>query len=190
MMTRKNIAAIAAAVVGMAVISTILALSLRAEEGPDFTGMKPQEIKAYFASDAYRRLSAEDQRAIKEKAYGPVYQQREQEFIEQARFYSQLPPSQKVRFLDERIDELVRAAEQKRQQATRSASGAATPAGARGGSVSAIKPSDPKKMFASEDYRTWSEKMEPEKRAYIMEIKEAMRQRMEQRGIGIPGQGK
>jgi hypothetical protein len=32
--------------------------------------------------------------------------------------------------------------------------------------------------------------MESEKRAYIMDIKEAMRQRMEQRGIGIPGQGK
>ncbi len=42
-----------------------------------------------------------------------------------------------------------------------------------------------KKRLSAENYRSWSESMEPEKRAYIMELKEALRQRMEQRGIKI-----
>ncbi len=190
MRTRKNIMIVAAAIAAMAVVSVGLALSLRGDKRPDFAGMKPEEIKSYFASDAFRRLNAGDQHAIKERAYGPVARQAEQEFIEQARIYSQLPPPQKVRFLDERINEFVRAAEQKQQQATRNASGAAAGVGTKGGGVGGAKPSSPKKTFDSENYRTWSEKMDPEKRAYIMELKEALTARMEQRGIEIPGQGK
>jgi len=189
-MAKKGIIAVSSVAASIFLISVVSAIAFRGDQGPDFAGKKPEEIKAYFTSDAFRGLNTEDQRAIKEKAYGPMHQQREQEFIEQAKVYSQLPTPQKVRFLDERIDEIVRAAAQKQQQATRSASLAAAGAGARGGSMGATKPSDPKKTFASEDYRTWSEKMEPEKRAYIMELKEALRQRMEQRGIEISGQRK
>jgi hypothetical protein len=32
--------------------------------------------------------------------------------------------------------------------------------------------------------------MEPEARAHVLELKEALTRRMEQRGIAIPGQGK
>ena len=42
-----------------------------------------------------------------------------------------------------------------------------------------------RKRLSAENYRSWSESMEPEKQAYIMELKEALRQRMEQRGIKI-----
>lgn len=83
-------------------IAVVLALVLRGDVGPDFTGKTPEEIKAYFESDAFQRLKAGDQRAIKKKAYGPIYRQQEREFIERARFYCQLPP-QRVRFVDERI---------------------------------------------------------------------------------------
>jgi len=190
MTSNKRLIVAASVVAGVAVVSVVLALSLCGDRGPDFTDMRPQEIKAYFESDAFRRLNAGDRRAIKERAYGPVARQAEQEFIEQARIYSQLPPTQKVRFLDERIDEFVRAAEQKQQQATRNASGPTTGAKTKGGNAGPAQSSGPKEMFDSEDYRTWSEKMEPEKRAYIMELKEALRERMEQRGIETPGQGK
>jgi hypothetical protein len=190
MTTRKNMVLAVTAIAAMAVVSVGVAFFLRGDEGPDFAGMKPQEIKAYFTSDAFQRLTAADQIAIKERAYGPISRQKEQEFIEQARFYSQLPPQQKVRFIDERINEFVRVAERKQQQAARGLSGTTTGTGAKGGVVNGAKPAAPKKTFDSEGYRTWSEKMEPEKRALILELKEAMRQRMEQRGIEISGQGK
>jgi hypothetical protein len=51
------------------------------------------------------------------------------------------------------------------------------------GYVNKAKLSYGKKRLSAENYRSWSESMEPEKRAYIMELKEALRQRMEQRGI-------
>lgn len=130
MRTRKTLIVAITASAAMAVVSVGLVLSLRGHKGPDFAGMQPQEIKAYFNSDSFRRLNAGDQIAIKKQAYGPSMRQQEQAFIEQAKTYSKLPPQKKIRFLDEK------------------------------------------------------------KRAHIMELKEALSRRMEERGIQIPGQGK
>lgn len=186
MMTRKNIIIISSAVAGIAVISVVSAVYLRGGKGPDFTGKNTEEIKAYFKSDAFRSMNKKDQLATEKKAYTPIIRQREQEFIEQAKMYSQLPPKQKVTYLDGMIEQIVGAAEQKQQYAPRNVSGAASGARAKGGSVKTTQSSYAKKTVSSENYRAWSEKMEPEKRAYIMELKEALHKRMEQRGIEMP----
>ena len=123
MSKKKSMIIKASAVAGMAVVSIGLALSIRGDKGPDFAGMKTEEVKAYFYSDAFRRLNERDQRAIKERAYGPLARQAEQKFFEQARIYSQLPPQQKGRFLDARINEWIQAAEPKQEYAARNTSG-------------------------------------------------------------------
>jgi len=191
MMTKKNIIIVSSAVAGIAVISVGLAISLRGEKGPDFAGKKPEEIKAYFESHMYRSLNKKDQIAIKKKAYALMYQQRERAFIEQAKTYSQLPPQQKVRYLDRMIDQIVRDTEQKQRSASTRTQGpqiknASFQRGqTKGGNVNAGRSSSAKKTFTSQDYRSWTEKMDPEKRAYVLELKEALSQRMEQRGIEI-----
>lgn len=195
MMTRKNIIIVSSAVAGIAVILAGLGISLRGEKGPDFTGKKPEEIKAYFESDAFRNMSEKEQLAIKKKAYAPIYQQREQVFIEQAKMYSQLPPQHKNAYLDRMINQIVRDAEQKWKNASSRTQGAQTKSGnfkgvqAKGGSIKKTQSSYANKTFRPENYRAWSEKMEPEKRAPIMALKEALRERMEQRGIEMFGQG-
>jgi hypothetical protein len=181
MMTRKNIIIVSSAVAGIAVISVGLATSLRGEKGPAFAGKKPDEIEAYFESEAFRNMSKKDQIAIKKKAYAPIYLQREREFIEQAKTYAKLPPRQKVVYLDRMIDKFVSDAEQKQKIASNRTQGAETKSG--NSKRAEGKASSAKKTFAPEDIRAWSEKMEPEKRAPIMALKEALRQRMKQRGI-------
>lgn len=134
-------------------------------------------------------MNKKDQIAIKKKAYAPIYQQCEQSFIGRAKTYSRLPPQHKNAYLDSMINKIVRDADQKQKNAASRTQRAQTKssnfkgARAQGGSVKTIQPSYPKKTFAAENYRAWSEKMEPEQRAPIMALKEALRQRMEQRGI-------
>jgi len=180
-MAKRRILAIALVAVGGVLISVVSALVLRGDAGPDFTGKTPEEIKSYFQSEAFQRLNAGDQRTIKESVYGPIKRQQQQAFIDQARVYSHLRPPQKVRFLDEWINKSV--AGKKQQQAARSTSGPAR-VEARSDSPAAVKPTNPKKTFTSEDYRGWTEKMEPEARAYVLELKEALTRRMEERAIG------
>jgi hypothetical protein len=189
-MTRKTTLVISCTALSLVAISTVVALTLRGDRVPVFTSQNPDEMKAYFASDAFRKLSPRDQLTAKKKAYGAYEQQQEQIFIDQAKMYAKLSPKEKIRFLDERIDEYVRAAQQKQQHMSRKGSGAASGSGAKGSNISTAKARAAKKTFSSEDIRAWSEKREPERRAAILELKEALVQRMEQRGIEMPGQGK
>lgn len=189
-MTKRTTLIISCTAVSLVAMSMAVALSLRGDRVPVFTGQNPDEMKAYFESDAFRKLSPRDQRTAKKRAYGAYERQQEQTFIDQAKTYAKLPPRQKIRFLDERIDEYVRAAQQKQEHMSRKSSGAASGSGAKGNSIRTAKARAAKKTSSSEGIRAWSEKMEPERRAAILELKEALMQRMEQRGIEMPGQGK
>jgi hypothetical protein len=191
-MAKKSIITVSSVAAGIVLISVVSVIALRGDKGPDFTGKSPEEIKEYFKSDAFQNMNERDQRAAKERAYGSDGRRQEQAFIEQARIYSRLPPRQKIRFLDERIDEYVRAAEQKQEGARQKSSGAVSRSGsgAKGGSVNTAKARAAGKPSLSEGIRAWSEKMDPEQRAHILELKEAMTQRMEQRGIDMLGQRK
>lgn len=190
-MTKKSVVMVSSIAACIVVISVVSAIYLCGGKGPDFTGKKPEEIKAYFESEAFRSMNKKDQIAIKKKAYAPIYRQQEQAFIEQAKTYAQLPPQHKNAYLDRMIDKFVRDAEQKQKIAASRTQEAQTKnsnlrgARAQGGSVKTNQSSSAKKTFAPEDIRAWSEKMEPEKRAPIMALKEALLQRMEQRGIEI-----
>jgi len=191
-MTSKKIITVLSTFACIAAISVLFAVSFGGSKRPDFTGKNPEEIKAYFKSEAFQSLDEKDQRAIKKKAYAPMYQQQEQAFIEQAKTYAQLPQQHKKAYLDRMIDKIVRDAEQKQKNAPKRTQGAQTKSGsfkgaqAKGGSVKTSQLSYAKKTSWPEKIRAWSEKMEPEKRAYIMGLKEALRKRMEQQGIEMP----
>ena len=184
-MTRKKLITISSATVCVAVAAAVLAISLGGDKGPDFAGKDPEQIKEYFNSEEYQSLDIKEQIALKKKAYGPINEQYEQELIEQVKMYSQLSPRQKVAYLDEMIDQIVRDVEKKQGYAQKIASSGAQGAQVKRGYVNKAKQSYGKKRLSAENYRSWSESMEPEKRAYIMELKEALHQRMEQRGIKI-----
>ena len=182
-MTTKRIIMVSLAI---ACIAVGFAIYFNGDKEPDFTGKRPEEIKAYFKSEEFKNKTVNEQIAIKKKAYAPFYRQREREFIEHAKRYTKLPQPQKAAYLDKMIDQLVSDAKKKQQRyAKKIASSGAKAAQDKPGSVNKAKPGGGKKRLSADDYRNWSEKMEPQKRAYIMELKEALRQRMEQRGIEI-----
>ena len=186
-MAKKNVIRVSSALAGIVLISVVSAIALRGDKGPDFTGKSPEEIKEYFRSDAFQKMSEKDQRAAKKRAFGPYKRQQQQAFIEQAKIYAKLPPNQKIRFLDERIDKYARAAGQKRQGNGQKTSGAAarSGSGAKGGGANAAKARAAGKTPATEGIRAWSEKTNPEDRAHIIELKEAITQRMQERGINL-----
>jgi len=191
-MAKKRMITVSSVAAGLVLISVVSAIALRGDKGLDFTGKSPEEIKEYFKSDAFQNMNERDQLAAKKRAFGSYRERQVQTFIDQARIYSKLPPKQKIRFLDERIDEYVRAAEQKQQAARQKGSGAVSRsgAGAKGGSVNTPKVAKARaarKPSESEGIRAWSERTDPEQRAHILELKEAIVQRMEERGIDLSG---
>ncbi len=96
-----------------------------------------------------------------------------------------MPPRQKVAYLDEIIDQMTRKAEKKQSYVKQTASGAKQVSQSKGGNGNSAGQSSGKNWDSPEGFRNWSESMDPEKRAYIMELKEAVIERMEQRGIEI-----
>ncbi|MCH7917149.1 MAG: hypothetical protein IIC50_04090 [Planctomycetes bacterium] len=179
-MSKKNVTLVSSIAAVIILISVVSAITLRGDKGPDFTGKSPEEIKAYFNTEAFARLSEKDQRAVKKRAFGSFKGQEQQKFVDQAKTYAKLPPKQKIRFLDEMIGKYVRGAEQKRKNsgvASRSGSGA------KGGSVKKTKARGSGKPSASEGYRAATEKMDPLSRAHVLELKEAITARMDERGV-------
>ena len=180
-MAKKNVIRVSLVAAGIVLISVVSGIALRGDRGPDFSGKTQEEIKAYFKTEAFARLSEKDQRAVKKRALGSFKGRQQQNFVDQAKTYAKLPPHQKNRFLDEIINKYARGAEQKRQGAGQKSSGAASRSGAgvkgKGGKA--------KKVPASEGYRAATEKMDPESRAHVLELKEAITARMDERGIDL-----
>jgi hypothetical protein len=182
-MAKKSMITVASAVAGLVLISVASAIALRGDKGPDFTDKSPEEIKDYFESDTFQNMNERDQLDAKKRAMGSFRRRKEQTFIDQATIYSKLPPQQRIRFLDERINEYVRAAKQKQVQTPKSGSVSKSGSGAKGGDVNTAKARAAGKPSSSEGIRAWSEWTDPEQRAHILEFKEAIIQRMEERGI-------
>jgi hypothetical protein len=183
-MAKKNVIRYSLGAVGIVLISVVSAIALRGDSLPDFRGKTPEETKAYFSTEAYSRLSEKDQRAVKKRAIGSLKGRHQQNFVDQAKTYAKLPPHQKIRFLDEIIDKNARAAEQRRQGAGQNKSGATSRSGAgskgKGGKGTGGKAG---KVPSSEGYRAATEKMDPVRRAHVLELKEAISARMDERGI-------
>ena len=87
----------------------------------------------------------------------------------------------KNRFLYEIIDTFGRGADQKRQGAGQKSSEAAS----RSGAGAQGKGGKAKKVPASEGYRAATEKMDPVSRAHVLELKEAITARMDEREIDL-----
>lgn len=193
-MSRKKIIALCSTVFGLVVIPVIIAVIFKKDSGPDFTGKTQEEIKAYFKSEEYQNMNINEQIAIKKKAYPHSDRQGKQHWVEQAKTFLKLPPQQKVAYLDEMIDKMVSKAVEKQRYTQQTTSGAKQVSAAKGGYVgksaqagssNSVKQSSGKNWDSAENFRSWSEEMEPEERAYMMELKEAFIERMEQRGIKI-----
>lgn len=192
-MSRKKFIALCSTVVGLVVIPVIVAVMFKKDSYPDFTGKTPEEIKAYFKSDEFQNMNINEQIAIKKKAYANSDRQ-DKDWVEEAKTFSKLPPQQKVAYLDEMIDKMVSKASEKQRYTQKAASGAKQVSAAKGGyvgkssqagSINSVRQSGGKNWNSAENFRSWSEDMEPEERAYIMELKEAFIERMDQRGIKI-----
>ena len=193
-MSRKTFITLCSTVAGLVVISVIVAVMFNKDSGPDFTRKTPEEIKAYFKSKEYQNMDINEQIIAKKKAYAHSDRQGKQHWVEQAKTFSKLPPQQKVAYMDEMIDKMVSQAVEKQRYTQQTTSGAKQASAAKGGYVdksaqadssNSVKQSSGKNWNSPENFRGWSEEMEPEERAYIMELKEAFIERMDQRGIKI-----
>ena len=185
-MSRKIFITLCLTAVGFVVIPVIVAVTFNKDSGPDFTGKTPEEIKAYFNSEGFQRLGKNEQIAVKKKAYAHFDRQGKQHWVEQAKAFSKLPPQQKVAYMDEMIDKMVSQAVEKQRYTRQTASGTKQASAAKGGYIDkSAKAGSGRNWNSPENFRSWSEEMEPEERAYIMALKEAFIERMEQRGIKI-----
>jgi hypothetical protein len=161
---------------GVAIWAAIAVLGNK-KLSPDFANKSPEQIKEYFQSEEYQKLELDEQIAIKKKVFGEEMVKAKQDFVEQAKVYAKKPENQKQAYLDELIEQYVTRPQQKYEQAEKEKQTQTKY------SNEAEKKTE--KKFTSENYRGWSEKMQPQQRAYITELKEAMRIRMEERGIEI-----
>ncbi len=208
-MSRNTIITLAVAVglVGGAVGAAVL---FWPASPPDPTAQTPEEVTKYMASKDFAGLDAEQKRQYFQAARqtqtsqpwrrpsGDLSEEERKRFRENVRpmmqqmmegrvtKYFELPPQERVGYLDEMIDQM---------QAMRQAMGQRRrePA-ARGGtsdSASGRRRGPHGQGFTPERMKRMIETTPPEQRARFVEFHEAFRARMQQRGIssGGPGRG-
>gem|GEM_PF-6350742 len=144
--------------------------------GSELADKPMAEKMEYFKSEQYQNLSDKDKRTVKKNAFGKAHKQRMTQFMDKAKAYTQLPKNEKEAYLDAMIDEMQN--KKRERQAQIKAHGQDNK---KGGPWSGKKRDG--KQITGEQMRAWSERMAPEKRAYMMAFKEAMAARMKQRGI-------
>ena len=182
-MSKKKHTTVLVSIASIAVLATVIAISSNRSKAPDLTGKKPEEIKQYFKSEKFQSMTLKDQIAAKKQIYGPQKKKRNERFIDQAKTYSKLPAVQKNVYLDKLINEYVTRAAQKKTKTTRNTDQKDTQTKTGYSNTSST---GTKKRISPEKIRGGSEKMDPQKRAYITELKNAMQRRMDERGIKLP----
>ncbi|MHC4617433.1 MAG: hypothetical protein ACYTEQ_06735 [Planctomycetota bacterium] len=172
----------------------------RRPAGPDFREKKPEEIREYLRSEAFRNMDREARRGIARRAM-------EQMMTGRARAYFELPVEERVVYLDKIIDEMEsrrrefrsmrgefrrgrRGSEERRE--TRGGQGervrfrSAGPDG-RGGRDGQGRPRWGRgrrgRWRSPERRRRRSEFVDAETRAIRAKFREALRQRMRERGM-------
>ena len=179
------------AIGSVALTGATIAILQSNNNDPNFTGKSPEQVKKYFYSKEFQNLPEKKQIAIKKKVYGKDNKEGHEQFITQAKTYAKLPQQQKTAYLDQLIYQYVQKDQQKKHSAQSQKQTAtqlkkqasAQPKNQTTSKAGKTKSAD--KKFTADDYRGWSEKLPPQERAYIMELKEAMQQRMDQRGIKL-----
>jgi hypothetical protein len=207
----KKMVIAAAIVVPMVCFAGFMAT--RGGEPAAIKGKTPEEIREFVRSDEFREMDQDKRREIGRAAFGQMREVREKQMIAAAEEYCRLETkAERVAYLDEKIDEISERME--KWQAARAARGEAGRGGfggmrrpggeggrqrdgERGGEAGQNqqhRPGGEGRMHGgrgrrgpiSDRIRARSERMSPEKRAIMGEVREAMFKRMEERGIEMP----
>jgi len=162
---------------------------------------KPDEIRQYLRSEEFRNLDPNDRRAYARQAFMQMTTQRVEE-------YAKVPAEQRIAYLDKVIDEMQARREQfrtMRGQSGRRGDKTRTANRQQQDRQSKVNPQQQDRPFrANRDSRRGggsgrrgsparrrarSEYIDPKIRALRTEFRQALRKRMEQRGIEFGGRG-
>ncbi|HUW18063.1 MAG TPA: hypothetical protein VMW16_02040 [Sedimentisphaerales bacterium] len=196
-MSRKTVVTVSIGVLAVVAALVVWFVSGRGPRVPDFSEKKPEQIRQYLASDQFRNLDRETRRTIAREAM-------EQMMTSRAKEYCELPAEQRVAYLDKVIDEMQsrrrefesrrgeftgrregprdrgreggRQGEQARVRPTRSAAQSGQPRPRRG-------PGRLGRRRSSEGRRRRREFTDPRTRAIRAKFREALQQRMRERGL-------
>jgi SNF2 family DNA or RNA helicase len=166
---RKLIIIISAVLISLAAGSVVWHVARRAKPF-DATGKKPEQIFEYLQSDEFRNLDPNTRRDYARQAFGQMMTQRAKEYCE-------LPPEKRTAYLDEVIDSMQsqrREFESRRTEFRRPRDGEPN-----------RRPFNPatRPRRKPEDMRARRELTDPTTRAQMAAFRQAMGERMRQRGI-------
>jgi hypothetical protein len=166
---KKLIIIISAVLISLAAGSVVWKVTRRAKL-PDVTGKKPEQIFEYFQSEEFRNLDPNTRRNYARRAFDQMITQRAKEYCE-------LPPEKRTAYLDEIIDSMQsqrREFESRRTESMRPRDGEQN-----------RRPSRPRTRprRRPEDMRARREPIAPATRAQRAAFRQAMGERMRQRGI-------
>lgn len=170
---KKLIIIISAVLISLAAGSVVWHVARRTKP-VNFIEQKPEQIFKYLRSEEFRNLDPNTRRSYARQAFGQIMTQRAKE-------YSELPPEKRTAYLDEVIDSMQsqrREFESRRAEFMRPRDGEPN---RRTSNPSANPSSRPRRK--PEDMRARREPIPPATRAQIAAFRQAMGERMRQRGI-------
>lgn len=159
---KKIIIIISAVVISIAAGSVVWQVGRRQGKPADFAGQKREQIEQYLRSDEFRDLDPNTRRAYARQAFRRMTTQRAKEYCE-------LSPQDRIAYLDNIIDTM---------QSRRREFG--PPRDGQQGR----RPPRPRRK--PEDMRARGESIDPASRAQMGAFRQAMQERMRQRGIAPP----
>jgi len=166
---RKLIIVISAVVISIVAGSVVWQVGRRQGKPADFSSQKPEQIEQYLRSDEFRNLAPNTRRAYARQAFRQMMTQRAKEYCE-------LPPEKRTVYLDNIIDTM--RARRREFESRRREFGPP-----RDGQQDRRRP---RRRRRPEDMRARSESIDPASRAQMGAFRQAMRERMSQRGINPP----
>jgi len=161
---KKLIIIISAVVISIAAGSVVWQVSRRQNKPADFAGQKREQIEQYLRSDEFRDLDPNTRRAYARQAFRQMMTQRAEEYCE-------LSPQDRTAYLDNIIDTM---------RTRRRGWGFRPPRDGQQGQ----RPPRPRRR--PEDMRARSESIDPASRAQMGAFRQALRERMRERGINPP----
>jgi len=168
MKTNKKLIIIISAVLVSLVAGSVVWHVARRTKPVNFIGQKPEQIFKYLSSEEFRNFDPNTRRRYARQAFDQIITQRAEEYYE-------LPPEKRTAYLDEVIDSMQsqrREFESRRAEFMRPRDGEQNLQSAR---------SRPRRK--PEDMRARREPIPPATRAKMAAFRQAIGERMRQRGI-------
>jgi len=202
--SRKSLIIILGAVVSVIAGSAVWLAGGRQPSAPDFREKKPEQISEYLRSQEFRDLDRDARRAIGREAMSQM-------MVSRAKEYSELAPEQRIAYLDKVIDTMQERRREFESMRREIAAGRGGPGSRRGGlegrgrdsesGRSQLRPGRQPMLSRSgapdnrwrtrrrgrrrtpERMRARSEFVDPRTRAQMAKFRQALRERMRERGI-------